>query len=199
MILLLVHRACSAVSPNAFSDVQVKFEASSFAAPWSRSLELTSKMSEASPLTVFWHEGSASIKLWREICRGWHECGKVSGLNRSMLSRRSALLKAISWFPTELAATRPPTECQRSAKCLPSSSNESMIACVTLTPVPKSVRLTPKLGRVSCETCEVDHGRVMLQYFINSTVRDKKGTSIVMKSDIRHCKTESTPEHWSHP
>lgn len=52
MILLLVHRACSAVLPNSFSDVQVKFEGSSFAAAWSRSLELTLKMSEGFPLTL---------------------------------------------------------------------------------------------------------------------------------------------------
>lgn len=52
VILFLVHRTCSAVSLNAFSDVQVTLEASSLAAAWSRSLELTSKMSEAFPLTL---------------------------------------------------------------------------------------------------------------------------------------------------
>lgn len=52
VILLLVLGACSAVSLDAFPDFQVIFEAPLFAVDWSRSLELTSTMSEAFPLNL---------------------------------------------------------------------------------------------------------------------------------------------------
>lgn len=71
VMLLLVHGAYSAISVNAFSEVQVMYEAYSLAVASSRSLKPTSTISEVFPLTLPPFCIKGQLQLDRVLRKRW--------------------------------------------------------------------------------------------------------------------------------